>query len=434
MLVVEICIVAALIILNGLLAMSELAIVSSRPVRLRRMVSMNVHGSRRALSLASDPGKFLSTVQIGITLVGVLSGAVSGATVGVRLAGWLMAFGVSARIAEAIGIGVVVVLITYIAVIVGELVPKQIALRNPERVAVRVAPAMTILAKVMYPLVWILNASGKVVLSMLGQHEQPREKVTEEEIRTLIAEAEHAGVLESGEKEMIAGVMRLGDRPVRAVMTPRREVDMLKLTDSAKAIRAAIAKTPHSRLPVYETDPDQVFGVVQAKDLLHSYMSRRKLDIGSVIRPAPLIPDSVDARDVVSILKASPVHIGLVVDEYGHFMGVVTSADILEAIVGEFRTEEGPTEAAIVRRDDGSLLISGDMAADEFAEFTGIPLPKDRSYHTVAGFILERFGKLPAVADSFDFFGWRFEVVDLDGRRVDKVLATKLPPTRRVLT
>jgi putative hemolysin len=345
-----------------------------------------------------------------------------------------MAFGVSARIAEAIGIGVVVVLITYIAVIVGELVPKQIALRNPERVAVRVAPAMTILAKVMYPLVWILNASGKVVLSMLGQHEQPREKVTEEEIRTLIAEAEHAGVLESGEKEMIAGVMRLGDRPVRAVMTPRREVDMLKLTHSAKAIRAAIAKTPHSRLPVYETDPDQVCGVVQAKDLLHSYMSRRKLDIGSVIRPAPLIPDSVDARDVVSILKASPVHIGLVVDEYGHFMGVVTSADILEAIVGEFRTEEGPTEAAIVRRDDGSLLISGDMAADEFAEFTGIPLPKDRSYHTVAGFILERFGKLPAVADSFDFFGWRFEVVDLDGRRVDKVLATKLPPTRRVLT
>jgi putative hemolysin len=434
MLVVEICIVAALIILNGLLAMSELAIVSSRPVRLRRMVSMNVHGSRRALSLASDPGKFLSTVQIGITLVGVLSGAVSGATVGVRLAGWLMAFGVSARIAEAIGIGVVVVLITYIAVIVGELVPKQIALRNPERVAVRVAPAMTILAKVMYPLVWILNASGKVVLSMLGQHEQPREKVTEEEIRTLIAEAEHAGVLESGEKEMIAGVMRLGDRPVRAVMTLRREVDMLKLTHSAKAIRAAIAKTPHSRLPVYETDPDQVFGVVQAKDLLHSYMSRRKLDIGSVIRPAPLIPDSVDARDVVSILKASPVHIGLVVDEYGHFMGVVTSADILEAIVGEFRTEEGPTEAAIVRRDDGSLLISGDMAADEFAEFTGIPLPKDRSYHTVAGFILERFGKLPAVADSFDIFGWRFEVVDLDGRRVDKVLATKLPPTRRVLT
>src|SRR4030095_12574259 len=419
MLVVEIGIVVVLIILNGLLAMSELAIVSSRPVRLRRMVEMNVNGSRRALSLASDPGKFLSTVQIGITLVGVLSGAFSGATIGLRLASWLMGFGLSAGVADVIGIGAVVAVITYASVIIGELVPKQIALHNPEAIAVRVAPAMTILAKAMLPLVWVLNPSGKVVLWLLRQHEQPGEKVTEEEIRTLIAEAEHAGVLESGEKEMIAGVMRLGDRPVRAVMTPRREVDMLKLTDSPKAIRAVIAKSPHSRLPVYETDPDQVLGVIQAKDLLHNYMSRRKLDVRNGIRSAPLIPGSIDARDVVSILKASPVHIGLVVDEYGHFLGVVTSADILESIVGEFRTEEGPTEAALVRRDDGSLLISGDMAVDEFAEFTGIRLPEDRSYHTVAGLILEGFGRLPAVGDSFDKYGWRFEVVDLDGRRVD---------------
>ena len=433
MLVVEICIVVVLIILNGLLAMSELAIVSSRPVRLRRMVDMNVNGSRRALSLASDPGKFLSTVQIGITLVGVLSGAFSGATIGLRLASWLMGFGMTAGVAEAIGIGAVVAIITYASLIIGELVPKQIALQNPEAVAVKVAPAMTILAKAMLPLVWILNASGKAVLWLLRRHERPGEKVTEEEIRTLITEAEHAGVLESGEKEMIAGVMRLGDRPVRAVMTPRREVDMLNLSDSARAIRAAIAKSPHSRLPVYETDPDKVLGVVHAKDLLHSYMSKRRLDIRNVVRPAPLIPDSVDARDVVSILKASPVHIGLVVDEYGHFQGVVTSADILEAIVGEFRTEESPTEPPIVRRDDGSLLISGEMPVDEFAEFTGIKLPENRSYHTVAGLILDGFGKLPAVADSFDKYGWRFEVVDLDGRRVDKVLATKLPPTRRVL-
>lgn len=434
MLVAEICIIVVLIILNGLLAMSELAIVSSRPARLRRMVDMNVNGSRRALSLASDPGKFLSTVQIGITLVGVLSGAFSGATIGLRLAGWLMDFGMSAGVADAIGIGAVVVVITYASLIIGELVPKQIALHNPEAVAVRVAPAMTILAKAMSLLVWLLNASGKFVLRLLRQHERPGGKVTEEEIRTLIAEAEHAGVLESGEKEMIAGVMRLGDRPVRAVMTPRRQVDMLNLSDSAKAIRATIAKSPHSHLPVYETDPDQVLGVVQAKDLLHSYMSRRKLDVRNAIRPAPLIPDSVDARDVVSILRASPVHIGLVVDEYGHFEGVVTSADILEAIVGEFRTEEGPTEAAIVRRADGSLLVSGGMAVDEFAEFTGIPLPEDRSYHTVAGLILEGFGKLPAVGDSLDIYGWRFEVVDLDGRRVDKVLAMKLPAIRRVRT
>ena len=291
MLVVELCIIVVLIILNGLLAMSELAIVSSRPARLRRMVEMNVSGSRRALALASDPGKFLSTVQIGITLVGVLSGAFSGATIGLRLAGWLTGFGMSTGVADAIGIGAVVAVITYASLIIGELVPKQIALHNPEAVAVRVAPAMTILAKAMLPLVWILNVSGKAVLWLLRQHERPGEKVTEEEIRTLIAEAEHAGVLEFGEKEMIAGVMRLGDRPVRAVMTPRREVDMLNLSDSTKAIRATIAKSPHSHLPVYETDPDQVLGVVQAKDLLHSYMSSRRLDVRNAIRPAPLIPD-----------------------------------------------------------------------------------------------------------------------------------------------
>jgi putative hemolysin len=432
MIFIELFVIAALIILNGVLAMSELAIVSSRPSRLRRMVDRNVNGSRRALALASDPGRFLSTVQIGITLVGVLSGAFSGATLGLRLAGWLAGFGLSGEIADAIGIGTVVVAITYGSLIVGELVPKQIALRNPEVVAVRVAPAMTLLAQAMSPLVFVLNVSGRAVLRLLGQHRIPAGKVTEEEIRTLVAEAENAGVLEPGEREMIAGVMRLGDQPVRAVMTPRRETDMLRLEDTWDAIRAAVAKSPHSRLPVYETDPNNVLGVVQAKDLLNFYMSGQEVDIKSIIRSAPMIPDSVDARDVVSILKASPVHIGLVIDEYGHFEGVVTSADILEAIVGEFRTEEGQPEPPWVRRADGSLLISGSTSADEFEEFTGIALPEDRTYHTVAGFVLERFGTLPAVGDSFDHHGWRFEVVDLDGRRVDKVLGTKLPTTRRV--
>ena len=396
--------------------------------------SSNVVGSRRALALASDPGKFLSTVQIGITLVGVLSGAFSGATLGLRLESWLIGVGLPDGVADAIGIGVVVAAITYASLIVGELVPKQIALRNPEAVAVRVAPAMTLLSKIMSPLVWLLDASGKAVLRLLGQRGQAEEKITEDEIRTLVAEAEHAGVLEPGEKEMIAGVMRLGDQPVRAVMTPRREVDMVKLSDSPDAIRAAITKSPHSRLPVYETDPDNVIGVVQAKDLLHAYMLGQQPDIGSLVRSAPMIPDVVDARDVVSILKSSPVHIGLVVDEYGHFEGVVTAADILEAIVGEFVTEEGLRDPAIVRRDDGSLLVSGWMSADEFQEVTGFPLPANRDYHTVAGFVLESFGVLPSVGESFDAHGWRFEVVDLDGRRIDKVLVTKLPATRRVVT
>jgi putative hemolysin len=357
MLAVELTVIAVLIVLNGLLAMSELAIVSSRPARLRRMVERNVLGSRRALALASDPGKFLSTVQIGITLVGVFSGAFSGATLGLRLESWLLSLGLPDGVADAIGIGVVVAVITYASLIVGELVPKQIALRHPEAVAVRVAPAMTWLAKIMSPLVWLLDASGKAVLRLLGQREHQGAKVTEEEIRTLVAEAEHAGVLEPGEKEMIAGVMRLGDQPVRAVMTPRRDVDMVRLTDSSEAIRATITNSPHSRLPVYEADPDEVLGVIQAKNLLDAYLMGQEPDIRGAIRPAPMIPDTLDARDVVSVLKASPVHIGLVVDEYGHFEGVVTSADILEAIVGEFATEEG-REPDIVRREDGSLLVS----------------------------------------------------------------------------
>jgi putative hemolysin len=432
MVFLELFIIVALIVLNGLLAMSELAIVSSRPARLQGLVDRNIAGARQALTLASDPGRFLSTVQIGITLVGVLSGAISGATLGVRFGDVLMGLGLSEPVAHAVSVATVVTAITYGSLIIGELVPKQIALRDPEAVAARVGPAMTVLARVSLPLVWLLDASGKAVLWLLGQGGRAGAKVSEDEIRSLIAEAEHAGVLEPGEKEMIAGVMRLGDRPVGAVMTPRHEVDMLKLSDGADAIRAKIAESPHSRLPVYDEDPNDVLGVIQAKDLLDAYVAGQKPDLRKIIRAAPTIPDSVDARDVVAILKASPVHIGLVIDEYSRFKGVVTPADILEAIVGEFHTEAGPPEPPVVRRKDGSLLISGWMSADEFAALVGFPLHPDRTYHTVAGFVLASFNTLPQVGDCFDAHGWRFEVVDLDGRRVDKVLATKLPTTRRL--
>lgn len=313
------------------------------------------------------------------------------------------------------------------------LVPKQVALRDPEGVAVRVAPAMTLLAKIASPLVWVLSASGRAVLWLLGQRGERDEKVTEEEIRTLIAEAEHAGVLEPGEKEMIAGVMRLGDRPVRAVMTPRYDIDMINLADPPETIRKIIMESPHSRLPVYDGDPDEVLAIVQAKDMLGAYLAGEEPDIRSLMKSAPMIPDSVDARDVVAILKQANVHVGLVLDEYGHFEGVVTSFDILESIVGEFANTEGPSEASVTRRHDGSLLISGWMDVEEFASLTGIPVPEDHSYHTVAGFVLEGFGKLPDVGESIDSHGWRLEVMDLDGRRVDKILATKLPPTRRAV-
>ena len=426
MLALELGIIAVLIVLNGLLAMSELAIVSSRPARLSALVEKGASGSRRALTLASDPGKFLSTVQIGITLVGVLSGAVSGATLGLRLTAWLVEIGLPQRGADIVGVGVVVTLITYASLIVGELVPKQIALRDPEAVALKVAPAMTLLAKISSPLVTLLDLSGKAVLWVLGHRGKKEEKVTEDEIRTLIVEAENAGVLEPGEKEMIAGVMRLGDRPVGAVMTPRRDVNMIDLTDDFDAIRETFTESPHSRLPAYEGDRDHPVGIVQAKDLLDAYMSGGTPDVRSLVRQAPVIPESADARDVVAILKDSPVHMGLVYDEYGAFQGVVTSADILESIVGGFKTEEGPAEPAAVQRDDGSYLISGWMPVDEFADLLSIPVPEIRGYHTVAGFVLHDFGTLPEVGGSFERNGWRFEVMDMDGRRIDKILASRL--------
>src|SRR4051812_41086482 len=324
--------------------MSELAIVSSRPARLAGLVEKGVGGSRRALALASDPGKFLSTVQIGITLIGVLSGAFSGATLGQRLSQWLVELGLSQGAADAIGVGLVVGIITYASLIVGELVPKQIALRDPELVAVRVAPAMNLMAKVSLPLVWLLDRSGKALLWLLGQRGEAEERVSEDEIRTLVVEAEHAGVLEPGEKEMIAGVMRLGDLPVGAVMTPRNEVSFIDLAEPQQAILDSLRKTKHSRAVVFDGDRDSALGIVQAKELLDVYLAGNKPDIRALTRAAPILPEALDARDVIAILRDSAVHIGLVHDEYGVFQGVVTSFDILEAIVGTFSTEQGPAE------------------------------------------------------------------------------------------
>jgi putative hemolysin len=425
MLSLELAIIVALIVINGLLSMSELAVVSSRPARLTILADRGVHGARRALALASDPGKFLSTVQIGITLVGVLSGAFSGATLGQRLTQWLIERGLSASVADVVGVGIVVTIITYATLIVGELVPKQVALRDPESIAVRVAPAMEFLAKLSLPLVMLLDVSGKIILALLGRSGASEEKISEDEIHHMVKEAESAGVLEPGEKEMIAGVMRLGDRPVGAVMTPRTDVDEIDLSDDPAVIRELFATSVHSRWPVSDGDRDRPIGILQAKDLMLAYMHAREPDLRGLVRHAPIIPTSADARDVLAILKAAPVHIGLVHDEYGAFEGVVTAADILEAIVGAFHSETGPPEPAFVRRRDGSYLISGWMPVDECGELLSIPLPPRRRYHTVAGLVLQHFGALPAVGDAFNLEGWRFEVVDLDERRIDKVLASR---------
>lgn len=431
MLIVELMVVIALILLNGTLALSELALVSSRRSRLKTLANQRRFGAEAALALSADPGRFLSTVQIGITLVGVLSGAFSGSTLGLRLADFIESFGVPDAYGEPIGVGIVVVVITYLSVIVGELVPKQVALRDPEKYASLVAPAMNAISNIMGPVVSLLDKSGDFVLKLIGINPDAREKVTDEEIRSLIAEAESSGVIEPGERSMIAGVMRLADRPVSAVMTPRNDVDMVDLDWEVDKILKAIDDSQHSRFPAYRTDPEKIVGILQSKELLDAFIrSRGDFDPRDYLRKAPNVPATVGALDAIEMLKASPVHMGLVHDEYGQFKGVVTTADILEAIAGVFRTEESPAAKA-KRRDDGTWFLDGNIAADEFSELLGVQLPEDRSFQTLAGFLLNEMGRLPEVGEHLVAQGWRFEVVDLDGKRIDKVTAKRVPEARR---
>ncbi|UVD57771.1 hemolysin family protein [Rhizobium sp. Pop5] len=419
----EIGIVALLTILNGVLAMSELAVVSSRTARLKVLSDNGSKGAAQAIKLAENPGRFLSTVQIGITLVGVLSGAFSGATLGGRLTGWLEAQGMSSTAADAIGVGSVVVAITYLSLIVGELVPKQIALREPEAVAARVAPAMAVLSKIALPLVWLLNASGNLVLKLLGQTGKGGDNVSDEEIKTVLAEAQSAGVIESEESAMISGVMRLADRTARALMTPRRDVEIIDIDDSLDEIRTQLHRTKRSRLPVRKGSSDEVIGILPVKDFYDSMSERGSADIKALTQDVPVVSDLSTAINVIEAIRKSPVHMVLVFDEYGHFEGIVSSGDILEAIMGAL--QEGPVdEQAIARRDDGSYLVSGWTPIDEFAEFLNLKLDDDLEYQTVAGLVLEELKHLPELGESFTRDGWRFEVIDLDGRRVDKILVS----------
>jgi len=424
-LLTEILIVVALTIVNGLLSMSELAVVSSRTARLKVLSDQGNKGAATAMRLAEDPGRFLSTVQIGITLVGVLSGAFSGATLGARLSEWLGMHGFSPSMSDTLGVGLVVLAITYLSLILGELVPKQVALRDPERVAARVAPAMLLLSKVGAPIVFLLDISGKAVLRLLGQRGETEEKVTEEEVRTIIAEAETAGVLERDEREMIAGVMRLADRSARALMTPRREVDVIDLEDTAEEIRTQLRATRRSRLPVQDGEADSIVGVVLVKDLIEFLQAGDTHDLRALVQEAPIVMDTADSLHVLREIRSSRVHMALVFDEYGHFEGIITPGDVLEAIIGAFQEEE-EDEPAIVTRADGSYLVAGWMQVDEFSHELGIPIPRDADFQTVAGFILAEMNHLPNVGETFDKGHWRFEVVDLDGRRIDKILVSRI--------
>jgi putative hemolysin len=424
-LLVEILIVVALVLVNGFLSMSELAVVSARPARLKLLAGRGDSGAATAMRLAEDPGKFISSVQTGITLVGVLSGAFSGATIGQRLSAVLAANGVPPSFADALGVGAVVVAITYTSLVIGELVPKQLALRHPEQIAARVAPIMSVIAVVAAPLVWVLNASGQGLLAVLGERGETGEGVTDEEVKTIIAEAESAGVLESDEKNMISGVMRFADRSARGLMTPRRDVELIDLSKAPEEILREIRETHRSTLPVQDGEADSIIGVLLRKDLIDVFAEGRPLDVRALVRQAPVVMDRSDSLAVLRAIRSSLVHMALVFDEYGHFEGIVTAGDVLEAITGAFREEE-EAEPAYVVREDQTWIVSGWMPVDEFSDKIGVPVDRDAKFETVAGFVLAELNHLPKVGETFTRGTWRFEVVDLDGRRIDKILVQRV--------
>ncbi|VVT20324.1 DNA-binding protein [Sphingomonas sp. EC-HK361] len=423
---IDVLIILALVALNGVFAMSELAIVSSRKARLEAMARAGKPGARAALALGSDPGKFLSTVQIGITLIGILAGAYSGASLGAPTAARLQALGLSASTAETVGFAIVIGLTTYASLIIGELVPKQFALRKPEAIAAIVAIPMQWIAKFTAPLGWLLDSTSALVFRLLGLARENEEHVTAEELHLIVAEASKSGVIEEHERSIISGVVRLADRPVREVMTPRVEVDWLDIDLEDSAIRAKLLETPHTRLPVAEGSVDAVIGIVQSRDIAAALFRGETLDLRALVRKAPVVIDQIDAMDALDALRRADVPMALIHDEYGHFEGIVTPADLLAAIAGEFASDVDPDEAPnVVERDDGSLLVAGTMAADSLADRLGIDLPEDRDYATVAGLALAVFRHFPGEGESFTEQGWRFEVVDLDGRRIDKLLVSQ---------
>lgn len=428
--VFEIGIVVVLVVLNGCFALSELAVVSARRTRLETMANQGSKGAKTALRLASNPGRFLSSVQIGITLIGILAGAYSGATLAEPLGVWLIEQGLSASAASALSIAIVVGSITYASLIIGELVPKQIALSNPERVASLVSGPMAVVAIAASPIVWVLEISSKLVLALLRLNGASEQTVTEEEIRAVIAEGTKTGILEPEEKELMAGVMRFSDRSIRAIMTPRRDVVALDLDWENDRVIEVLTGSTHSRYPVYRGEIDTVQGIVQAKDLLDSHLSGEGIDLQRAMKAVEVVPDSAPALSVLELLRRAPVHMAIVVDEYGSVEGIVTAADILEAIVGSLAADEDEEPSAIVRRADGSWLVDADLPVDLVADKLSCQAldDPDRDYETLAGFVLSVSKAIPSTGDILSWDGWTFEIVDMDGRRIDKVLMTAPAP------
>ncbi len=426
----EILIVVLLILANGIFALSEMAIVSARKTRLEKRADDGDEGAEAALALSNEPTRFLSTVQIGITLIGILSGAFGGATIAEEIAtaldrvAWLRSY------SEAIGVGIVVLAITYLSLIIGELVPKRIALNNAERIATRVAGPMSRLARLATPLVSLLSLSTDAVLNLFRVKPSNEPEVTEEEIRLMIYKGAQVGVFEEAEQEIVERVFRLGDRRTSSLMTYRTDVVFLNMEDTLATNLDKIAASGHSRYPVCEGCPDIILGVVQVKDLFAQQHCGQALDLQAIIQPAVFIPEATPALKLLENLRETKSHMALIIDEFGGVVGLVTITDVLEAIVGDIPTlEDGIQEPNIIQREDGSYLLDGMLSTEELKDLLKlVELPNEESagYETLGGMVMAEMGRIPDSGDSVFWGGWQFEVVDMDGYRVDKVLTSRI--------
>ena len=427
---IEILIILLLILANGLFVMSEMAIVSSRKARLQQIANLGDAKARTALELANAPNQFLPTVQVGITLLAIVSGAYGETTFSKILRPLLSLVPFLNPYRELLATIISVLIITYLTLIIGELVPKRLALNNPEPLAAAVAIPMRMLAKLASPVVYLLGASTDVVVRMMGIRPSTEPQVTEEEIKVLIEQGTEAGTFEEAEQDMVERVFRLGDRPVSALMTPRPEIVWLNLDDSAEANRQKMINSNHSRLLVCQSELDNVLGVVQVTDLLSRCLAGEPLDLTMLLRRPLFLPESTRGLKVLELFKQTGTHIVLVVDEYGIIQGLVTINDILIEIVGDIPSIDESDDPQVVQREDGSWLLDGMLPVDEFFDLFGIEdvrEEEDGNYNTMGGFVITQLGRIPNSADHFVWNNLRVEVVDMDGNRVDKVLVMPVP-------
>ncbi len=424
--VFEISLIFLLLLANGIFAMSEIAVVTARKSRLQELANKGVIRARAALDLATNPNRFLSTVQIGITLVGILAGAFGGGALTAWLAAQLQHVHVIAPYSRSIALGIVVVAITYFSVVIGELVPKRLALSHPESIAMFMAPVMRLILTICSPIVDLFTYSTDLVFRLFGKRLHEQSLVTEEEITTLLRQGTQAGVFEATEQEMVEAVFELGDKSARGLMTPRTQIIWLDVNDTVQRLCEKLSGSGHSRFPVCNGSLDNVVGIAQTKDLLSAYLCSESFDLKATMQPADFVPRSMAALQVLDHIKNSGSHIVLVVDEYGGIEGLLTHHDLLEAIAGDMPLGT-KSEAKAVQRKDGSWLLDGMLAIDEFKELFQIetlPGEKRDSFQTLGGFLFTQMGRVPSVSETFEWNGLRFEIVDMDGKRIDKVLVS----------